>query len=348
MAKKWLLRLSYDNPKLANSDPVRFKFENDKNRMDDFFESYGYYILRLDINNKESYNIPNKNIYVLGKNFFDNLINSNITSNNFKDDDKEAVKKYLIEAYDRILMTLRCIKDLVQEIGTFQGIGEVFYINPHTYRLKNLFELLDYKVILKEKICEGGLFLKGVPEDGDPFLIVSHDFIDDFEDLNTTILRSPKNIGTDPLDSHIDLYLGIINFKEKLEINDHNFNGIIYIHDESLKLIQDNPLKRNQWNILKREIDKRGYLIRKYIPETKAQNIGINFKFDRENNNLLTNAFPDQERIFLQNLGITVLAPEFSFSTNDSFSGGINCSYIFINNNKNIQNKIIDQIIQFK
>jgi hypothetical protein len=342
MVNKWLLRLSYDNPQLANSDPVRFEFENDKNRMDDFFESYGYSILRVDVNNKKSYRIPNKNIYVLSKNFFDSLIDSKNISNNIKDNDKEAVKKYLIEAYDRILMTLRCIKDLVQEIG------EAFYINPHTFRLKNLFELLDYKVISKEKICEGGLFLKGVPEDGDPFLIVSHDFIDDFEDLNTTILRSPKNIGTDPLDSHIDLYLGIINFKEKLEINGTKFNGILYIHKETLKIIQNDPLKQDQWNILKEEIEKRGYVIRIYIPETSAQNIGINFKYDGINKTLITNAFPSKERKFLKNLRISVLAPEYNFSTNDSFSGGINCSYIFIPNGRILEDKIINWIIDHK
>ncbi|MHA1271691.1 MAG: hypothetical protein ACTSPY_18005 [Candidatus Helarchaeota archaeon] len=334
MMNNWLLRLAYDNSELAISDHTRYEFENDKNRIDDFFLDNNYHILRIDVNNQYSYKVPNKNLYILGKDFFQDLQTNYNQSNTTED-----VKSYLIEAADRILMSLKCIKDLVQEIGG------VYYINPYTYRLKSIFELLGFDIKLKKVLCEGGLFLKGNPINGEPFLIVSHDLIEHFEDLKITILKCPPDIGTDPSDTHIDTYLGIINFKEMLEINKTKFNGILYIHSHSLNKIESDPIKQNIWKNLLNEMKSRGYLVRKYTPTTPAQNIGINFKFDTENNSLLTNAFPLKERKFLTNLGITIISPEYNFSTNDSFSGGINCSYIFIPNNEKIHDKILNRIL---
>ncbi|MBD3226726.1 MAG: hypothetical protein GF329_00935 [Candidatus Lokiarchaeota archaeon] len=331
-----LLRLANNDPELAISDPERFEFENDRRRMDEFFAVHGYFIIAVDVNSEESYRIRDKGIYVLGKDFLDD-INSDRKHLNRKEV-KGSVQTYINEAHDRIIMSLRCIKDLVQEIENR------IYINPYTNHLKRIFEILGYNVILKKIISEGGLFLKGNPSKGKPFLIISHDFIDYFMELGIDILKSPENIGSDPLDSHIDTYLGIINFKEKIDIKGSEFNGILYIHSDSLKNIQNNLEKKEQWNSLKNEMKMRDYFIKEYIAKTPAQNIGINFKFDRENNNLLTNAFPKKEKDFLQMLGINVLAPEYNYSTNDCFSGGINCSYIFIHRNVNLRNKIINWI----
>ena len=72
MAKKWLVRLSYDNPQWSTTDPVRFDFEKDKNRIDEFFEAHSYKILIIDINQENSYKVPNKEIYILAKDFFKN------------------------------------------------------------------------------------------------------------------------------------------------------------------------------------------------------------------------------------------------------------------------------------
>lgn len=340
MINRVLLKLSNNNPDLSISDPVRFEFENDKKRMDRFFEEHGYSIISIDVNSKRSYKNSNKSIYFLGNDFFENFFPDQIYSSNNKADN--TIQAYISEAHDRIIMSLRCMKDLVQEIG------DHLYINPYTIRLKLLFELLGYKVISKEIISEGGLFLRGEPPDGTPFLIVSHDFIDHFMNLGLPILQSPKNIGTDPLDSHIDTYLGIINFREKIEIEGSDFNGILYIHNESLKNIRKETQKEEKWNSLKNEMEMRGYFIKEYIPETTAQKIGINFKFNIEQHNLLTNAFPHKERTFLNRLGIIVLAPEYSYSTNDCFSGGINCSYIFIPNNIKIKKCVIDWIVDQK
>ncbi|MHA1279363.1 MAG: hypothetical protein ACTSQI_21660 [Candidatus Helarchaeota archaeon] len=340
MIGKWLLRVQHGVPELSQTDPERDKFERDKTRIDQYFCNHGYKILCIDITKQASYQLPGKAIYILGKDFFQRPELLKKPINNDKVSDLQA---YLLQAFDTIVMTLKCIKDLVQEING------IYYINPYAKRLQLLFELMGFTVKSHDVLSEGGLFLKGLPPNGDPFLIVSYEFIEHFKEVNLPVLRNPPSIGMDgydPLseDSHIDTYLGLINFHERLKFDDRNYNGVLYVHTDSLKFIAEDPVKREFWDRITNEMNQRGYLIREYTPTTLAQNIGINFKYDPQNHMLLTNAFPKKERTFLHTLGISVLAPEYDFSTNDSYSGGINCSYFLIPHNAFLETRIVDWI----
>ena len=146
-------------------------------------------------------------------------------------------------------------------------------------------------------------------------------------------------------DTHIDTVLGIINFKDQVDVDGRKYNGILYVHTDTLKKVQVDSTSQKIWKDLKHEMQTRSYLIREYVPETNFQNIGINFKFDQENQLLLANAFPKKERQFLDRLGISVLAPEYSFGTNDPLSGGVNCSYLIVPDQKKIQNNVLNWII---
>ncbi len=336
MPQNWLLRFSNESTQLKDFDPERFKFENDKKRMDEFFESYGYKILIVDITKPESHQYSNKEIYRIGSEFFlQHKVFENHASNSPNNMDKTP---FMLEIYDKIVMGLMCIKDVIQEIG------QSYYINPHALRLKKLFELMGYNPISEDGICEGGTFLKGTPPGSEGFLIVSYDLVENFEELKIPLLRSPPDIGTDTQNTHIDTYFGILNFKLSKVIDGKKYAGILYVHTNTLKKIQDDTAKRKVWNDLKEEMQTRKYLIHEYIPENTYQNIGINFKFDEANNTLLSNAIPKREQTFLKSLDISVLAPEFSFGTNDSISGGVNCSYLIIPDNESIQKYIISWI----
>jgi len=336
MTNNWLVHIRYDSPQLASSDPDRIIFENDKEKMDEFFAIHQYNILSIDLTQQNSYQLPGKEIYILGKDFFQSLNLFNTPSKNPSD---IASPSYMLEIYDKFIMGLNCIKDIAQQIGTD------FYIKPHALRLKLLLERMGFNVIPKDVISEGGLFLKGLPPTGTPFLIVSHNFIKSFQKLKIELLKCPPNIGVDSYDTHIDTYLGIINFREELTIDMGKYNGILYVHRETLKKIQADRKKQDVWNILKSKMERKGYLIRIYEPETEYQNIGINFKFDTGTHTFLTNAFPKKERAFLSGLGITVIAPELSFGSNNSNCGGINCSYLLIPSNENIQKNIVNWIM---
>ncbi len=335
MTNNWLVYLRYDSPELSNSDPERIIFEKDKEKITEFFVIHQYHILCIDLTQQNSYQLPGKEIYILGKDFFQNF---NLFDNRSKNPSDPASPSYMLEIYDRLVMGLNCIKDVTQQIGPD------FYIKPHALRLKLLLGQMGFKVITKDVVSEGGLFLKGLPPHGAPFLIISHDFIKFFQELKMDLLKCPLKIGKDSFDTHIDTYLGIINFREEIMFHSVKYTGILYVHLQTLKKIHADTKKQEVWNILKKEMENRGYLIRQYEPETENQNIGINFKFDRDNHALLTNAFPKKERSFLNGLGITVLAPELRFGSNDSMCGGINCSYLLIPHNENIQKNIINWI----
>ena len=336
MVINWLLHIAYDSPQLPQSDPERVTFEKDKERIDEFFIAHDYRILRIDITKQKSHQIPGKEIYLLGKDFFHHL--NLFDPQPSQSPDAVVTPSYMIEIFDRVVLGLHCLKDIAQQIGTD------FYIKFHAVRLKALLEIMGFNVIAKSVVNEGGLFLKGLPPTGAPFLIISHGFLDPFREFKLDLLQSPPDLGVNSKDTHIDTYLGIINFREELMINGVKYNGILYVHTETLKKIHADSKKQQVWNILKEEMRNRRYLIREYEPETEYQNIGINFKFDHANHTLLTNAFPKKERSFLKKLGISVIAPEYSFGANDSMAGGINCSYLLIPHNSNIQKNIINWI----
>jgi len=336
MIQKWLVRLSNDSPELKDFDPDRYKFENDKKKHDNFFASWGYKILVVDITRTESYKAKNREIYYIGRKFFLQYQVFKISSNDLSNDtDSTPVMR---EIYDKVVMGLMCIKDVVQKIG------HQFYVKPQAMCLQKLFELMGFNVLVKDRVCEGGIFLKSELPDNERFLIVSYGLIEPFKEFGIPLLQCPPNIGMDAKDTHIDTLFGIINFQDKVEIDCSNYNGILYVHTDTLKKIQVDQTSEKVWKDLKNEMKTRGYLIRIYVPESDFQNIGINFKFDHENKILLTNAFPKKERQFLEQLGISVCAPEFSFGTNDPLSGGVNCSYLVIPDNESIQKNIISWI----
>ncbi len=332
MLQKWLVRLSTESPELI--DPDRISFEKDKTLLDTFFVSHGYKVLIINIFQPKSYQVSNQEVYVLGNDFFQQYsVFESLSTDNMNSD-----PPYLIQAFDKIVMGLHCLKDVVQQIN------EIYYIYPHALRLIKLFELLGYDVKPAYKVCEGGIFLQGIPPIGSPFLIISHDLTEPFNELQTAILQCPPRIGMNINDTHIDVYLGIINFREQISIQNQKYNGILYILKETLQKILRHPVKRRKWANLREDLVKRSYLVREYSPETPLQKIGINFKFDIENLTLLTNAFPQNEQTFLQQLGIRVLAPEYSFGSNDYLSGGMNCSYLLIPHSETLHNIIITWI----
>jgi hypothetical protein len=289
MKNKWLVHFSYDSPDLAESDPERITFEQDKANLDEYFLDHRYNILSINITQEKSSQLPGRPLYIVGKDFFYHLNVFLKVSN----PSSIATQSDMLEMYDRVVMGLRCIKDVAQQIGTN------FYIKPHALRLKALLEQMGYIVITKSIVSEGGLFLKGTPSHGAPFLIVSHRYFEPFKKLKIETFKSPPNIGVDSYDNHIDTYLGIINFKEEITIEDLRYNGILYVHSETLEKIYADSKKQKVWEILKKKMEQRAYFIREYEPETRYQNIGINFKFDRDNHILLSNAFPEKEQSFL-------------------------------------------------
>ena len=336
MTNIWLLHISYDSPQLSDSDPERITFENDKRKHDEFFITHPYNILIISSEDESSYQVPGKKIYILGKDFFQHLDIFENHSNNSPD--AGISPSYMLEIYDRVVMGLSCLKDVAQQIDN------TFYVKPYALRVKTLLEQMGFNVITDNFISEGGIFLKGTPPSGTPFLIISHNFIEHFQKLKLPLLRCPPDIGNDPNDTHIDTYLGIINFREARIIDGTVYNGILYVHTGILKKIHADAKKQDVWQILKAEMENRGYLMREYSPETEYQNIGINFKFDCYNDTLLSNAFPKKERFFLNGIGINVIAPELNFGSNNFITGGVNCSYLLIPYNKKIQENIINWI----
>ena len=327
MPINWLINISNFPSKSVNSTKSMITFNKDKEKLDLYFEKEGYGIIRIKILERNSYKIPGKNIFILGSDFFEkhkDIINKNTgflqSSLGSTKDTKKLIFKRRI--FNQLSISLSCIKDIVQKIGN------VMYIYPDARDLMIFFKLLGYNIIPDTHVSEGGTFLKGIINEKYQFLIVSYDFVEYFKNLNIPILRAPPNIGELPENTHIDILFGIINFNKKRIIAEKQYNGIFYVHFKTYKKIQEDIIKKQIWESLKNKLNEKKYLIRIYTPETKFQNIGINFKFDVINNKLLTNAFPIKERKFLGKIGISVIAPEYSFSTNNYESGGVNCSYL--------------------